>query len=141
MDAVSIATTCYFPPCSGSGPWVEADMENGMFQGGNGSNTANTGQNSTFATVTLQQQRPDDLLAAERQRPDRRPDTWWNGSLPTQGGYQPMHQEGGIILGTGGDNSNRNMGTFFEGVMTSRLPERRGRERGAGQHRLGRLLR
>jgi hypothetical protein len=33
MDAVSIATTCYFPPCTGSGPWVEADLENGMFQG------------------------------------------------------------------------------------------------------------
>ena len=34
----------------------------------------------------------------------------------------PMHQEGGIILGTGGDNSNRNMGTFFEGVMVSGYP-------------------
>jgi hypothetical protein len=48
--------------------------------------------------------------------------TWWSGSLPTQGGYQPMHQEGGIILGTGGDNSNWNMGTFFEGVMVSGYP-------------------
>src|SRR3954452_25542411 len=33
-----------------------------------------------------------------------------------------MQQEGGIILGTGGDNSNWNMGTFFEGVMTSGYP-------------------
>jgi hypothetical protein len=33
-----------------------------------------------------------------------------------------MHQEGGIILGTGGDNSNWNMGTFFEGVMVSGYP-------------------
>jgi hypothetical protein len=50
MDAVSIATTCYFPPCTGSGPWVEADLENGMFQGANGSNTANLGNNSTYVT-------------------------------------------------------------------------------------------
>ena len=33
-----------------------------------------------------------------------------------------MHQEGGIILGTGGDNSNWNMGTFFEGVMVAGYP-------------------
>ncbi|MFJ8096531.1 ricin-type beta-trefoil lectin domain protein [Streptomyces griseofuscus] len=33
-----------------------------------------------------------------------------------------MHQEGGIILGTGGDNSNWNRGTFFEGVMVSGHP-------------------
>jgi non-reducing end alpha-L-arabinofuranosidase len=53
MDAVSIATTCYFPPCTGSGPWVEADLENGMFQGANGSNTANTGNASTYVTAML----------------------------------------------------------------------------------------
>ena len=51
MDAVSIATTCYFAPCTGSGPWVEADLENGMFQGANGSNTANLGNNSAFVTA------------------------------------------------------------------------------------------
>ena len=53
MDAVSIATTCYFAPCTGSGPWVEADMENGMFQGANGCNTANQGNSSTYVTAML----------------------------------------------------------------------------------------
>ncbi len=53
MDAVSIATTCYFSPCSGSGPWVEADMENGMFQGANGSNTRNAGNASAYVTAML----------------------------------------------------------------------------------------
>ncbi len=33
-----------------------------------------------------------------------------------------MHQEGGIILGIGGDNSNRNMGTWFEGAMVAGYP-------------------
>src|ERR1019366_9495974 len=41
MDAVNLGTECYFTPCTGSGPWVEADMENGLFSGGNGPNTAN----------------------------------------------------------------------------------------------------
>jgi hypothetical protein len=122
MDAVSIATTCYFAPCTGSGPWVEADMENGMFQGGNGSNTANRGNNSTFVTAVLKNdgQRTYALKGGNSQSGGLT--TWWNGSLPTQGGYLPMQQEGGIILGTGGDNSNSNMGTFFEGVMVSGYP-------------------
>src|ERR1700757_1784690 len=53
MDAVNLGTECYFSPCSGSGPWVEADMENGLFSGGNGPNTANDGNNSDFVTAML----------------------------------------------------------------------------------------
>lgn len=37
-------------------------------------------------------------------------------------GYRPMDQEGAIILGTGGDNSNWATGYFFEGVMTRGMP-------------------
>jgi hypothetical protein len=33
-----------------------------------------------------------------------------------------MHQEGAIVLGTGGDNSNSSVGSFFEGVMTAGYP-------------------
>jgi len=34
-------------------------------------------------------------------------------------GYQPMKKEGGIILGTGGDESNGSQGNFYEGFMTT----------------------
>ncbi|BBA96854.1 putative alpha-L-arabinofuranosidase B domain protein [Actinacidiphila reveromycinica] len=122
MDAVSIATTCYFSPCTGSGPWVEADMENGMFQGDNGSNTANAGNKSAFVTAVLKNNGQTTYALKGGNSQSGGLSTWWNGSLPTRGGYMPMHQEGGIILGTGGDNSNRNMGTFFEGVMVSGYP-------------------
>jgi hypothetical protein len=122
MDAVSIATTCYFSPCTGSGPWVEADMENGMFQGDNGSNTKNLGNNSTYVTAMLKNNGQDTYAIKGGNSQSGSLSTWWNGGLPTRGGYRPMHQEGGIILGTGGDNSNRNMGTFFEGVMVSGYP-------------------
>jgi non-reducing end alpha-L-arabinofuranosidase len=37
-------------------------------------------------------------------------------------GYNPMHKEGAIILGIGGDNSKGSAGTFYEGVMTSGYP-------------------
>jgi hypothetical protein len=33
-----------------------------------------------------------------------------------------MQQEGAIVLGTGGDNSNAGTGEFFEGVITAGLP-------------------
>jgi hypothetical protein len=33
-----------------------------------------------------------------------------------------MNKEGGIILGTGGDNTHDATGYFFEGVMTFGLP-------------------
>jgi non-reducing end alpha-L-arabinofuranosidase len=33
-----------------------------------------------------------------------------------------MHAEGAIVLGTGGDNSNGSVGSFFEGVMTAGYP-------------------
>ncbi|WP_255951043.1 arabinofuranosidase catalytic domain-containing protein [Streptomyces odontomachi] len=122
MDAVSIATTCYFAPCTGSGPWVEADLENGMFQGDNGSNTANLGNNSTYVTAVLKNNGQTTYALKGGNSQSGGLTTWWDGGLPTRGGYKPMQQEGGIILGTGGDNSNRNRGTFFEGVMVSGYP-------------------
>ncbi|MER7682660.1 arabinofuranosidase catalytic domain-containing protein [Streptomyces sp. NPDC096934] len=122
MDAVSIATTCYFAPCSGSGPWVEADLENGMFQGDNGSNTANKGNNSTYVTAVLKNNGQTTYALKGGNSQSGGLTTWWDGALPSRGGYRPMQQEGGIILGTGGDNSNWNMGSFFEGVMVSGYP-------------------
>ncbi|MGH3282265.1 MAG: arabinofuranosidase catalytic domain-containing protein, partial [Trebonia sp.] len=53
MDAVNLGTKCYFAPCTGSGPWVEADMENGLFSAGNGPNIANDGNVSNFVTAML----------------------------------------------------------------------------------------
>jgi len=44
------------------------------------------------------------------------------GTIALPNGYQPMRQEGAIILGIGGDNSNWAKGYFFEGVMTRGMP-------------------
>lgn len=48
--------------------------------------------------------------------------------IPLPKGYQPMQQEGAIILGIGGDNSNWATGYFFEGVMTKQMPEAKAME-------------
>lgn len=46
------------------------------------------------------------------------------GTIALPKGYQPMQQEGAIILGIGGDNSNWATGYFFEGVMTKGMPDK-----------------
>ncbi|HEY0804108.1 MAG TPA: arabinofuranosidase catalytic domain-containing protein [Pseudonocardiaceae bacterium] len=121
MDAVNLGTTCFFPPCSGNGPWVAGDLENGLFQG-NGSNTADQGNNSTYVTAMLKNNGQNTFALKGGNAQSGGLTTWYNGTLPTAGGYIPMHQEGSIVLGTGGDNSNASIGTFLEGVMTAGYP-------------------
>ncbi|SEN79061.1 arabinofuranosidase catalytic domain-containing protein [Actinacidiphila rubida] len=117
MDAVYIGTRCHNPPCTGTGPWVAADLENGLYQG-SGNNPANLGNATPFVTALLKN---DGRTAFALKGSDARSgalSTWWNGALPS-GGYTPMQQEGSIVMGTGGDNSNASAGSFYEGVMTS----------------------
>jgi hypothetical protein len=121
MDAVNLATWCgsNSSPCTGNGPWVEADMENGQWMG-DGSNSADTGNNNDFVTALLANngQNTFELEGGNAQSGDLT--RYYDGSLPSA--YEPMHQEGAIVLGTGGDNSQSDIGTFYEGVMTSGFP-------------------
>ena len=64
MDAINFGTECWFSPCSGSGPWVQADLENGLFAGGNGSNTNNTATSQRVRHRPGQEQRHHDLRAS-----------------------------------------------------------------------------
>jgi hypothetical protein len=126
MDAVNLGTNCYYAnvaPCSGSGPWVAADMENGLFQGGNGSNPANKGNGSNFVTAMLKNNGTTTYALKGGDAQAGGLATWWNGGLPNNvPGYTPMQKQGAIILGIGGDNSNASAGSFFEGVMTDGYP-------------------
>jgi hypothetical protein len=125
MDAINFGTECWFAPCSGGGPWVQGDLENGLFQSnlGHSTNTANTGNGSAFVTALLENngQNHFALKAANAQTGGLT--TEYSGPEPSNApGYAPMHQEGAIVLGTGGDNSNGSHGSFFEGVMTAGQP-------------------
>jgi hypothetical protein len=121
MDAIYFGNLCWFTPCA-SGPRVAADLENGLFAGGNGSNTANTGRNSAFVTAVLKNNGTTTYAIKDGNAQSGSLATRYNGSLPTQSGYMPMTKQGAIILGIGGDNSNGSVGSFFEGVMTSGYP-------------------
>jgi hypothetical protein len=43
--------------------------------------------------------------------------TAYAGGLP-----KAMHNEGAIVLGVGGDNSNNSWGTFYEGAVLAGFP-------------------
>jgi hypothetical protein len=122
MDAINFGTECWFTPCTGSGPWDQADMENGLFAGGNGSDPGNRGNSSTFVTAMLKNNGTTTYAIKDANAQSGSLTTEYNGPLPDIGGYTPMHQEGAVILGTGGDNSNESDGSFFEGVITAGYP-------------------
>lgn len=120
MDAVYFGKLCWFP-CSGSGPWVMADLENGLFFGGNGGNSNNTGRNTAYVTaMTKQDASTYAIKDGNAQSGGLKTD--YSGALPTTSGYVPFHKEGAIILGIGGDNSKVATGNFYEGAMTSGKP-------------------
>jgi hypothetical protein len=122
MDAINFGTECWFAPCDGSGPWVQADLENGLFAGGNGANPGNTGISSPFVTAMLKDNGTTTYAIKDGNAQSGGLTTQYSGPLPDIGGYTPMHQEGGVVLGTGGDNSNESDGSFFEGVITAGYP-------------------
>ncbi|MFL6145022.1 MAG: alpha-L-arabinofuranosidase B [Labedaea sp.] len=125
MDAIYFGTLCWFSPCNGAGPWVMADLENGLFQSNTGGsqNTSNTGNRSPFVTATLKNNGQNFFAIKDGSAQSAGLTTRYSGANPTfRPGYAPMHQEGSIVLGTGGDNSNGSIGSFFEGVMTQGLP-------------------
>jgi non-reducing end alpha-L-arabinofuranosidase len=122
MDAINLGTECWFSPCSGSGPWVQADLENGLFAGGNGSDTSNTGNSSAFVTALVKNNGTTTYAIKGGNAQSGSLTTWYSGALPDLGGYAPMHQEGAIVLGTGGDDSDGSVGSFYEGVITAGYP-------------------
>ncbi len=125
MDAVNLSTICGFSPCYGSGPWVQADLENGLYSSdtGGSQDTSDTGTGPLpFVTALLKNNGQDHFALAWGNAQSGGLTTTYSGPEPGAGGYSPMQQEGAIVLGTGGDNSNGSIGSFFEGVMTAGYP-------------------
>jgi non-reducing end alpha-L-arabinofuranosidase len=120
MDAVNFSTKCYFGQCTGNGPWVQADLENGLFQGNKGTDKLNTGNASTFVTALLKNNGTTVFTLKGGNARAGSLTTWYSGPLPKR--YSPMRKEGSIVLGTGGDGTNRSRGYFFEGAMTAGYP-------------------
>ncbi|MFL6077217.1 MAG: arabinofuranosidase catalytic domain-containing protein, partial [Mycobacteriales bacterium] len=107
---------------TGNGPWVMADLENGLYSGQNfGFNANDPSVNFRFLTAIIKGQ-PHHWAIRAGNAQSGGLSTFYDGPRPNVAGYDPMRKEGAIILGTGGDNSIGSAGTFYEGVMTAGYP-------------------
>jgi hypothetical protein len=113
-----------------NGPWVMADLENGLYAGWSSTTQdqgipTNTPLKLPFVTAVVVGD-----TAAQNGGKGRFAlyggdattgalTTMYDGIRPAKPGYVPMNKEGSIILGTGGDNSDTGAGQWFEGVMAS----------------------
>jgi len=124
----------------GNGPWVAADIENGMYEGyENGSakvasNTSITGM--SYVTGMLKGLSAGDCpagltssgcFALKAGNANSGKLEWkWNATTKNYGArppqYSPQKKQGAVILGTGGDGSNTGNGIWFEGAITKGAP-------------------
>ena len=122
MEAIYFGNSKVWGFGSGNGPWVMADLENGLFSGVN--QHLNSGDQSiSFHYVTAMVKGGPNLWAIRAGNAvSGGLTTMYSGVRPNVSGYNPMHKEGAIILGIGGYNSKSSAGSFFEGALTSGYP-------------------
>lgn len=122
MEAIYFGNIRVWGTGSGNGPWVMADLENGLFSGaGSGLNSGDQSITSHYVTAMVKGGQNQWAIKAGNAQSGNLT-TMYNGARPNASGYNPMHKEGAIILGIGGDNSKGSAGSFFEGAMTSGYP-------------------
>ncbi|KAF2133096.1 carbohydrate-binding module family 42 protein [Dothidotthia symphoricarpi CBS 119687] len=122
MEAIYYGDSTAWGSGAGSGPWLMADLENGLFSGvSSGYNAGDPSISYRFFTTVLKGG-PNKWALRGANAASGSLSTYYSGVRPTATGYNPMSKEGAIILGIGGDNSNGAQGTFYEGVMTTGYP-------------------
>jgi Alpha-L-arabinofuranosidase B, catalytic len=112
---------------TGNGPWFMGDFEGGVWSGGNVGSPSAT-NDMTAANPSLAVPYAFGILKTSTGSPGQyalRMGNAQSGNLTTAyDGVSPKgwNNGGGIVLGTGGDNSNHSFGTFFEGAITMGRP-------------------
>ncbi|BCY08971.1 arabinofuranosidase catalytic domain-containing protein [Actinoplanes sp. L3-i22] len=129
MEAIYFGNTTKWGSGAGDGPWVLVDMENGVYGGSKAQDNTNDPTLTHRYLTALVKGKPHNFAIRAANAQSGAVSTYYNGVRPTESvldpsvsGYDPMRKEGAIILGTGGDNSIKGAGTFYEGAMTSGYP-------------------
>ena len=121
MEAVYFGNSTQWGRGSGSGPWVMADLEDGVYAGGSTAAPAtNTSLVASYVTAMLKGPSGNRFVLKGADAQAGALATKYDGARPA--GYSPQKKQGAIILGIGGDNSHTGEGTFFEGCMTAGVP-------------------
>ena len=122
MEAIYFGNIKVWGYGSGPGPWIMADLENGLFSGVNQHYNANDPTISHRYLTAIVKGKANQWAIRGGNAQSGGVSTFYNGKRPNVSGYNPMRKEGAIILGIGGDNSHGATGTFYEGVRTSGYP-------------------
>jgi hypothetical protein len=122
MEAIYFGNIKVWGYGAGNGPWIMADLENGLFSGVNQHYNANDPSISHRFLTAVVKGGANHWAIRGGNAQSGGVSTFYDGVRPNVSGYNPMKKEGAIILGIGGDNSVGARGTFYEGVMTSGYP-------------------
>lgn len=129
MEAVYLGQGVIWGTGVQGGPWVMADLENGLYPGWENGQDRNISTNTPvrydFVTGVIVGDTADkndgkgrfavyggDASAGPLK-------TMYDGIRPEKPGYVPMRKQGSVILAIGGDNSDGDGGRFYEGVMAN----------------------
>ena len=122
MEAIYFGNSKEWGYGTGDGPWIMADLENGLFSGVNAGYNANDSSIDYRYTTAMVKGGANVWAIKGGNAQSGGLFTAYNGVRPNPAGYNPMKKQGAIILGIGGDNTKDSAGTFYEGVMTSGYP-------------------
>lgn len=125
METISWGGGSEWGKGGGSGPWVLADLEAGVF-GGDGPTRSSDKRNTSlivpdFATTMLKGFPGNHFALKGGDAQQGTLETKWDGHRPSC--YSPMTKQGAIVLAAGGDGSNVGSGLFYEGAITIGCPD------------------
>jgi hypothetical protein len=126
MDAINFSSSpAIWGSGEGTGPWVMADLEGGVFSGATtGNNPNNPTQTAKYVTAIEKNNGTTAFALRGGDATSGKLGTYYSGALP--GGKNPMQKQGAIVLGAGGDccysNNNGSQGTFYEGAIVAGYP-------------------
>jgi hypothetical protein len=129
MEAVYLGLGVVWGTGVDDGPWVMADLENGLYPGWEDGQFHNISTNTPltydFVTAVVVGDTAEKnegkgrfaLYGGDATAGTLK--TMYDGIRPEKVGYVPMQKQGSVILAIGGDNSDGDGGRFYEGVMAN----------------------
>ncbi|SFE18189.1 Alpha-L-arabinofuranosidase B, catalytic [Actinacidiphila alni] len=121
MNAIYYGSACWTGGCTGPGPWVGGDLENGMYFSAAGPNPPTIpSETGSFVSAWEKNNGTTNFTLKYGNGQSGGLTQSYSGALPN--GYNPMKVQPSIELGTGGDNSPMGTGEFFEGAVTRGFP-------------------
>jgi non-reducing end alpha-L-arabinofuranosidase len=129
VEAVYLGMGVIWGSGVGPGPWVMADLENGLYPGWENGQDRNVSTNTSvthdFVTAVLVGDTAEKNAGKGRfalyggDATTGKLKTMYDGIRPEKPGYVPMQKQGSVILGVAGDNSDGDGGRFYEGVIAN----------------------